>query len=207
MNEDRVYGIKREPKQQRSRLLIEKICSTTLELVAQRGLRKVNTNLIAEHAGVDISSVYRFFPDKESILFYIAERWLGEIEAVYARYEQDPDILALPWREYFGRLIADWNLPGQTPRYQSLDALWDVYPELRELDEQHLDRHISFFIRQLERFGARGTRKQWKILAIYAYYVEDEINVVGARKGAAVGRALKDIYLDSLFRELEKLLD
>ena len=54
MNESRVYGIKREPKQQRSRLLIEKICSATLELVAQRGLHKVNANLITTHAGVDI---------------------------------------------------------------------------------------------------------------------------------------------------------
>jgi AcrR family transcriptional regulator len=207
MNEDRVYGVRRLPKQQRSRLTIEKICSTTLQLVAQHGLRKVNTNLIATQAGVDISSVYRFFPDKESILFYIAERWLGEIQAVYVRYEKDPDLLALPWREYFGRLIADWNLTGQASTYQGLDALWDVYPELRELDEKHLDKHIAFFLRQLERFGARGTRDQWKMLAMYAYYVEDEINVVGARKGPAVGRALKDIFLDSLFHELEKLLD
>lgn len=207
MNEKRAYGIKREPKQQRSRLLIEKICSATLELVAQQGLRKVNTNLIATQAGVDISSLYRFFADKESILFYIAERWLGEIKAVYARYERDPDMLALPWREYFRRLVADWNLPGQGSKYKCLDALWDVYPELRELDEQHLERHIAFFIGQLKRLGARGTRKQWKIIAIYAYYVEDEINVVGALKGAAVGKALKDIYFDSLFYQLEKLLD
>lgn len=207
MNDGRVYGIKHEPKQQRSRLLVEKICSATLELVAQRGLRKVNTNLIAEHADVDISSVYRFFPNKESILFYIAERWLADIYVVYSRYEKDPDLLALPWREYFTRLVADWNLPGQASRYQSLDALWNVYPELRGLDEQHLDKHITFFTRQLKRLGARGTRKQWKILAIYAYYVEDEINVVGTHKGDAVGKALKDIYLDSLFHELEKLFE
>jgi hypothetical protein len=41
----------------------------------------------------------------------------------------------------------------------------------------------------------------------HACYVEHEINVMGALKGAAVGKALKDIYLDSLFHLLEILID
>jgi AcrR family transcriptional regulator len=151
-------GIKREPRQARSHLLIEKLCESTLELASERGLRNLNTNVIAAHAGVDISSLYRFFASKEAILFYIADQWLAEIREVYSRFEQDPDLLALPWRAYFTRLLEDWNLPGHYSKYTALEGLWHVYPELRELEERHLRFHVEFFLRQLKRFGARGTR-------------------------------------------------
>jgi AcrR family transcriptional regulator len=158
-------GIKREPAQARSRLLVEKLCEATLELAAERGLRNLNTNLIAAHAGVDISSLYRFFASKEAILFYIADQWLAEIREVYSRFEQDPKFLALPWREYFTRLLEDWNLPGHYSKYAALEGLWHVYPELRELEERHLRFHVEFFLRQLKRFGARGrfTRSSWRM--------------------------------------------
>lgn len=200
-------GIKREPAQARSRLLVEKLCAAALELAAERGLRNLNTNLIAARAGVDISSLYRFFANKESILFYIADQWLAEIRAVYARFEQDPDLLALPWRAYFARLLEDWNLPGHYTKYAALQGLWHVYPELRELEERHLRFHVEFFLRQLKRFGARGTPTQWRPLAIYAFFVEDAVNELAARSEKKLGRDLTSIYRDSLFLQLAKLLD
>lgn len=200
-------GIKREPAQARSRLLVEKLCETTLELAAERGLRNLNTNLIAAHAGVDISSLYRFFASKEAILFYIADQWLAEIREVYSRFEQDPKFLALPWREYFTRLLEDWNLPGHYSKYTALEGLWHVYPELRELEERHLRFHVEFFLRQLKRFGARGTPTQWRPLAIYAFFVEDAVNELAARSEKKLGRTLTEIYRESLFLQLAKLLD
>jgi len=200
-------SIKREPAQARSRVLVEKLCQSTLELADERGLRNVNTNLIAAHAGVDISSLYRFFANKEAILFYIADQWLAGIREVYSRFEQDPDLLALPWRAYFARLLEDWNLPGHYSKYAALEGLWHVYPELRELEERHLRFHVEFFLRQLKRFGARGTRSQWRPLAIYAFFVEDAVNELAARSEKKLGRDLTAIYRDSLFSQLAKLLD
>lgn len=200
-------SIKREPAQARSRVLVEKLCQSTLELADERGLRNVNTNLIAAHAGVDISSLYRFFANKEAILFYIADQWLAGIREVYSRFEQDPDLLALPWRAYFARLLEDWNLPGHYSKYAALEGLWHVYPELRELEERHLRFHVEFFLRQLKRFGARGTPTQWRPLAIYAFFVEDAVNELAARSEKKLGRDLTAIYSDSLFSQLAKLLD
>ena len=201
------FGIKREPAQARSRLLVEKLCAAALELAAERGLRNLNTNLIAARAGVDISSLYRFFANKESILFYIAHQWLAEIRAVYARFEQDPDLLALPWREYFARLLEDWNLPGHYTKYAALQGMWHVYPELRELEKKHLRFHVEFFLRQLKRFGARGTPAEWRPVAIYAFFIEDAVNELAARSEKKLGRDLTAIYRDSLFLQLAKLLD
>jgi AcrR family transcriptional regulator len=88
-------AIRREPKQQRSSEMVAKVCTVTLALVRERGLRNINTNLIAQEAGVDISSLYRFFANKEAILYHIAQEWLADIREVYDRYEQEPALLAL----------------------------------------------------------------------------------------------------------------
>jgi AcrR family transcriptional regulator len=72
-------GMFREPQQERTRLLIEKICAATVRLVLAKGAQAINTNAIAQEAGVDVSSLYRFFRDKESILVYVADRWLADI--------------------------------------------------------------------------------------------------------------------------------
>jgi len=71
-------AIRREPKQQRSSEMVAKVCTVTLALVRERGLRNINTNLIAQEAGVDI-----------------AQGWLADIREVYDRYEQEPALLAL----------------------------------------------------------------------------------------------------------------
>jgi AcrR family transcriptional regulator len=200
-------GIKREPAQARSRLLVEKLCETTLELAAERGLRNLNTNLIAARAGVDISSLYRFFASKEAILFYIADEWLAEIRAVYSRFEQDPVLLALPWQAYFTRLLESWSLPGRYSKYAALEGLWNVYPELHELEQKQLEFHVEFFLRQLKRFGARGSPAQWRPLAIYSYFIDDAVNEVAARSEKKLGQTLTEIYRESLFLQLVKLLD
>ena len=59
-------GIKREPQQQRSRLLTEKVCYATLELVAQRGQPDVKTRLFACFAGMVISPGSRFLPGEQA---------------------------------------------------------------------------------------------------------------------------------------------
>jgi len=120
-------AIRREPKQQRSSEMVAKVCAVTLALLRERGLRNINTNLIAQEAGVDISSLYRFFANKEAILYHIAQEWLADIREVYDRYEQEPALLALDWRDYFDGLLRDWRLPGQYEKYAALAGLWHVY--------------------------------------------------------------------------------
>lgn len=200
-------GIKRKPAQARSRLMVEKLCASTLELAVERGLRNLNTNMIAARSGVDISSLYRFFANKESILFYIADQWLAEIRAVYLRFGQDPTLLALPWRDYFTRLLEGWSLPDRYPKYAALEGLWHVFPELQELEQKQLDFHVEFFLRQLKRYGARGSPERWRPLSIYTYFIDDAVNEMAARSDEKLRQELWQIYLDSVFMQLETFLD
>jgi len=41
------------------------------------------------------------------------------------------------------------------------------------MDAQHRGSYIAFFLRQMKRFDARATKKEWRDFAIYLYVVED----------------------------------
>ena len=56
------------PTQARSRETFEKILATAVELLDELGWDGFNTNLLAERAGVRVSAVYRYFPNKEAVL-------------------------------------------------------------------------------------------------------------------------------------------
>lgn len=198
--------IRREPKQQRSNEMVDRVCAVTLALVRERGLRNINTNLIAQEAGADISSLYRFFANKEAILYHIAQEWLGDIRKVYDRYEQEPALLALNWRDYFDGLLRDWRLPGQDEKYAALAGLWYAYPELAELERFQEAYHVAFFVRQFSRLGAIGNRQHWKDLAIYLYHVEDTVHEVASRLPEARAEALREIYHRSFMHLVGEIL-
>jgi AcrR family transcriptional regulator len=207
MSDTPAPGLKRVPRQQRSRETVERIYEATVVLLRERPIGDLNTNLIADTAGVDISSLYRFFADKEAIVSQLAAEWLAEIRQVYDRYEEDPELLNLPWREYFSRLLADWRLPRQDEKYAALAGLWHVYPELEALDDQQLARHVNFFVRQFRRFKARGTPKEWRNLAVYLYLVEDTVHEAAGLNTSRRGKAVRDLYYETFFFHVGQFLD
>jgi AcrR family transcriptional regulator len=190
--------MRREPQQARSKKVVEKICQATLEVSRTQGLSALNTNLIAQVAGVDISSVYRFFPNKDSIVHYILEQWLGDIRDVWDRFETDPELLKLPWQAYFLGLSREWQVPGTAEKYSGLAGVWAIYPELSALDLQQREYFIDFFIRQMKRFGARGNRRQWRDLAVYLYVMEDEVHMLAATGAFSTLKSGRELFLDTM---------
>ena len=67
-----VDTVHRVPKQKRARETRQKILDATLELLEEAGIEKVSTNAIARRAGVNIASLYKYFPDKYEILKILA---------------------------------------------------------------------------------------------------------------------------------------
>lgn len=86
---------RRQPKQARSRELVDRILISAGELFAGHGYPNVTTNHIAEHAGVSVGSLYQFFADKEEILAALQDRWTTRLGAeldVRLRVDRDTDI-------------------------------------------------------------------------------------------------------------------
>src|SRR4051794_2622813 len=59
---------RRMPRQPRARLTRDAIIEAAAHLLATRGWDASTTNHIAERAGVSIGSLYKYFPNKPSIL-------------------------------------------------------------------------------------------------------------------------------------------
>jgi AcrR family transcriptional regulator len=196
----------RQPRQARSRELVEKVCIATVSLAEESGVVSLNTNAIAERAGVDISSLYRFFPNKAVIIQYIVSEWLEQVRSVWDRYESDPALLKLTWEEYFCRLSSDWQNVETQDYYHALQDAWSIYPELGAMDAQHRENYVAFFIRQMKRFGARGTKEDWKDLAMYLYIVEDEVHSKSAKDIFSTLQAGRSLFLESMLHHLGKLM-
>lgn len=60
--------MRREPVQSRSRRTVERIRQAARDVLSTEGLEALTTNLIAERAGVNIATLYGYFPDKYAIL-------------------------------------------------------------------------------------------------------------------------------------------
>lgn len=67
-------GLRKEPSQQRSKTTVAAVLDAAALLLAQGGLAALNTNAIAQRAGVSIGSLYQYFPSKEAILAALIRR-------------------------------------------------------------------------------------------------------------------------------------
>jgi len=59
---------RKRPRQARAAATFDAILEAAARILEKDGLDSVNTNAVAELAGVSIGSLYQYFPTKESIL-------------------------------------------------------------------------------------------------------------------------------------------
>ena len=64
---------RKSPRQERSRATVEALLEATTDILLRDGYAKLTTNRIAERAGVNIASLYQYFPGKDAIVAEL--RW------------------------------------------------------------------------------------------------------------------------------------
>ena len=69
-----VENARKIPSQMRSRATLDIILEAAAQLLESAGERGFNTNALAERAGVSIGTLYRYFPDKQSIIAALARQ-------------------------------------------------------------------------------------------------------------------------------------
>lgn len=94
---------RRKPKQARAQDTVEVIFEATARILRKEGRAALNTNYIAECAGISVGTLYQYFPDKESILVAIARRELeadhaAVIKAISGPADPDADLVRLAIR-------------------------------------------------------------------------------------------------------------
>jgi AcrR family transcriptional regulator len=75
----------KQPRQERSRATVEALLEAAADILIRHGYAKLTTNRIAERAGVNIASLYQYFPGKEAIVAELRRRHGEEQRAAVRR--------------------------------------------------------------------------------------------------------------------------
>ena len=125
-----------KPQQQRAIETTNRILEAAYDIVAFDGYQALTTNSVAERAGVNIRSVYRYFEDKNAIILHLAHK--------------ERDTRALAFGEKFRDLVGEQNIESWVqdtlrialnfrmadPRANSLYKILRALPEFEEFTRQ-----------------------------------------------------------------------
>lgn len=117
-----------------------RVRAAALRLFARHGYAAVSMRQIAAEVGVQASALYRYTPDKQSLLFDLMQVHLAELLDSYAALPGTDDPVAA--LEYFTR----FHIRFHTARS---DAVFIAYMELRNLEPANFAR-IEAMRRQYE---------------------------------------------------------
>ncbi|XVQ09353.1 TetR/AcrR family transcriptional regulator [Spirillospora sp. CA-255316] len=147
------------PRQQRSRFTFEAILDAAARLFERDGYAATTTNKVAELAGVSIGTLYHYVPNKDALLYALAERHIGQGMATLTEVAEELRRAEPPLEETVRALIEGVvGLHAAEPRMHRL--LFDQTPRtpegirsLRALEES-LAAEIEYHLRRL---GVGGT--------------------------------------------------
>ncbi|MEI8268873.1 MAG: TetR/AcrR family transcriptional regulator [Acidimicrobiaceae bacterium] len=129
-----------KPQQQRAIETTNRILEAAYDIVAYDGYQALTTNSVAERAGVNIRSVYRYFEDKNAILVHLAQRERDtratKFGAQFREFDGEKDLEA--WVQATLRLALDVRMadPRANSLYKILRALPDFAEFTREADAE-----------------------------------------------------------------------
>jgi len=185
------FGLKRAPRQTRARQTVQRIVDATRELVLEVGVDGVTTNRVAERAGVNIGSLYQYFPNKQALLGALLQSYWNELSRLLNDLlEQIGDVSI----EESTRLWAT----AAVARFRESDALMAELlrsqgqlaslPEGREFEHRMMDAMRRFLLRQRDRlrvpdleraiyvaFAACNAVLTRHLLEPTPYYTDEEI--------------------------------
>jgi AcrR family transcriptional regulator len=73
------FAVKKRPSQRRSQATFDAIVQACALVLVDRGYAGTTTNHIATRAGVNISSLYAYFPGKDAIIALVVERLVERV--------------------------------------------------------------------------------------------------------------------------------
>ena len=81
---------RRSPQQERARETVEVIFEAPARILLREGRAALNTNYIADRAGISVGTLYEYFPNKVAILVAMARREIVRVTASVTRAISDP---------------------------------------------------------------------------------------------------------------------
>lgn len=94
----RLLKPRKTPSQKRARVTVEAILEAAAYILVRDGWEGFTTNSVAERAGVNVASLYQYFPNKDSIVAELQRRHIEKGRAAYpemiAQLRSQPNLRA-----------------------------------------------------------------------------------------------------------------
>lgn len=168
--------LRREPRQARSRATFETILQAAAELLDCEGWEGFNTNLLAERAGLGLQALYRYFPNKLTVVVTLAERMVAEWETWFKSFDDalaQGGSLESIWSDYIDTFVEGIReLPGGLAVRRAMYAA----PELREIDQKDNARFAERLGAALNRCDPQLELEQARSIA--AVLIESAVPVI-----------------------------
>ena len=116
-------GQRRQPKQLRSRLMVEAIVEAARQVFSDVGFEAASTNHIAERAGVSIGSLYQYFPNKDTLILEVQRAHHEEVlEAMKSAMDYAG---SLPLKDAIRTIVsANLDIHLRTPKLHASFEEW-----------------------------------------------------------------------------------
>src|SRR5258708_23470556 len=70
---------RKTPIQTRSAVTVDSIAEATIQVLLSVGPDRLTTTRVAERAGVSVGTLYQYFPNKQSLLFFVLQQHLSRV--------------------------------------------------------------------------------------------------------------------------------
>lgn len=135
-----------QPEKGRALKTFNRILDISLDVIAGEGVEALNTNRIAADCGINISTLYHYFPNKDSILHALYTRWFERLSAVAETHREDrhrAHKLKTAYKHYVLDLL---NIDGFPPRAAvELERAIKTRKNLLALDNDIVERSITAY--------------------------------------------------------------
>jgi AcrR family transcriptional regulator len=189
---------RRAPKQRRAQETVDLILDTTGELLDEVGVDGFTTNLLAERAGVRVSTIYRYYPNKFATIVALAERLAVDWDEWFERWEPLADPDRDLWQTYEALIDGFVKRIGKQHGGIAIRRAMQASPELRDVERRDNDRLAEFFAKALRRRGVgvplARLRAAGRVLLDTAAAMHDEMLVRDGRAARASFRELKKMH-------------
>ncbi len=78
MSSSKSYAVRRRPGQDRSKKRVASILDAAKKLIAERGIEPITMTQVAKEAGMGLTALYRYFPNKSSVIYELSAQMLEQ---------------------------------------------------------------------------------------------------------------------------------
>jgi AcrR family transcriptional regulator len=156
---------RRSPLQERAKQTVEKILDATAELLHEKGHTRLTTKKVAERSGINIATLYHYFPNKMALLHALALRITvqqkEQLDAVYDRRAETD------WRDTVDKALdALLEFNRTVTGAVALSLAMRSYPSLRQIDYERDLQESELRSQLLSELGIKGSPRELQLKSL-----------------------------------------